>query len=133
MNIIELLVLVGFLAAAYFAGQYLAGVFGSAGWVFGVLAVAGLYIAAFVGLRAGLRKWERHHPRRPICENGNCTSDEYTLVRAERDGILIFECRCGLKYRHQGSRFMRFENGTPRSYMRRAGGRWQADDSDPAS
>lgn len=118
-SIIELVVAVGILAAACRIASYFAGSSGnSALWVLGFLVGAVLAMGALAAVaRLGLFYYS-YRPIRPMCKNGKCRCDDYTLE--PRDHLTLATCKCGTRYVTDGLRFMELrDDGSRRPFMKR--------------
>src|SRR5437879_5317547 len=78
------------------------------GWIGGVLGFAvgtvSLYcVGRFVAFVEAITY--RGRPPFPVCRGGKCHCDDYKYQRLE-DGAYGLFCRCGMRYKKRGRRFM---------------------------
>ncbi len=129
MNAIELAVLVGIIWVGCICGKALGAYFGVPGWIAGFVLGGALVPAVCYVLRRLLDLWHRWRPLRPICREGNCSSDDYKLLDCSEERA-VFLCRCGIRYVQTRNRFGEIlDDESVRPYMKRSGilSRWRED------
>ena len=95
MTLIELILLVAYLACGLAIGDYVARRFGIG---YGILAgIAGT--VALPLLLGFLPDWLRQPLRPPVCRHGICRSrNDYEHVGLTRGADSVYQCRCGDRY-----------------------------------
>jgi hypothetical protein len=92
---------------------------GVVGFVFGPFLLIGFLLAICIPLDF-IEGWlSSGLPRLPVCRNGTCRSGAYELRRfVEGEGSAIdWVCRCGVRYRKEGQRFLEvLPNGSVAAY-----------------
>jgi hypothetical protein len=128
VSLIELLSVTLIITCGFLLGHSLGQRWGMTGWLVGIPMGIALGFLPLLGLVAAGKVYHRYRPLRPICRQGKCGAEAYSVIKITPQGW-SFRCRCGDMYLSKGYRFGELlPDGSVRPYMVRAPFRdWKPD------
>ena len=135
MTLVEMLVFIVLSLALLAMGRFLSRIWGTAGWLVGVLPVGIFWMFVCYGIvRSTFLMVRYSFSARPICRQGKCKTKDYVLVSASPEEAL-FRCRCGDRYLSKANRFSQIlQDNSLKHYMVQDSSSpvWKADEAAPS-